>query len=1035
MSKRTLPLIFAVFFATAPAVDVKYIIFKLDDVQAHWPYVVSSWTNVANTFISNGLHASFGLIGDDTELYGETYPEWWAWYQHCESNGIQFWNHTFNHTDLTAMSAKGQWWQLARSQNMVRRKTGSNLSGYGAPNNLINGDSMSVVRDMDNNDYWFFGNTNSNKKVLLRFGDMEYPTLVPQYAAFISNWPKTLSNASNANADYLVFQGHPGSWDTNRFTNFLNVLSFLTNQGYQFVTPLEYMHLKTQGLSILTPLAETSVIPGQAVAGTLTGSNVSWSVDLWDGNTSQNLASGTGTNYSFAVPASVNISNRVRVNANSVDFTRSRTFTIAPLSTNDLIQSASLSAGSASPGYEPALALDRSLGSGWSPSGALPQNLTADFGSLKQVGSAHLVWKAGHHADEWSLLGSQDGSSWFVLATNDIGWGGAEYVPFSATNLRYLRLSVGRSIRADGRVELSEFFAFSTGAATHLETNLIAPEADAQVHSSYPNSNFGGKTTMEVLSPNGRHAYIRFALGSNTRPVTRATLYLYPNQGYQIDALHTLKLVTNNNWDELAVTWSNRPALNQTLGVQAPFYYRSAFDVTSVVTQAMAGDNKITFAICGTNGTYMNYISREETNYGGLRAPALELGYEPIAPATSNMSLSVQITNPTGPLNPGAYPATQAIQAAVFATNLAVTQVVFSVGGLVVGADTNAQDGFSALWGISSNGSYTLSAVAYGSGGLAATNQLVVNVALTALTNLVVAITNPAGALHPVSFPYSVTAGAAVWATNCTATQMAFSVDGNAIGQDTNGADGFGVIWNIFSNGTYTLRALATGTGGTAATNTLSISVSQTAQLPSGHLTNAAAILNPVKRQVALAFSMVSSGFTAPTPTLSFRYRVMGQANWVIIPGGEITAPAAATWAGAQTNIWAPGSGVDLSKQVEVEIAASAEGIALAPAVAGNIDLNRFFRLAENLDKATAVGSPFRGDSEGITFVNLTPDTTLTLMSTSGQVIKTLPAPGAPARALWDVTDRQGRPVPPGVYICLLKSGGESRMIRVLVTQ
>ena len=62
--------------------------------------------------------------------------------------------------------------------------------------------------------------------------------------------------------------------------------------------------------------------------------------------------------------------------------------------------------------------------------------------------------------------------------------------------------------------------------------------------------------------------------------------------------------------------------------------------------------------------------------------------------------------------------------------------------------------------------------------------------------------------------------------------------------------------------------------------------------------------------------------------------------------------------------------------------------------------------------------------------------TTLTIYSVTGQVIRTLVdqsmMPGR-YQATWTGTDRQGREVASGVYVAMLRSGGQSRVMRMVL--
>ncbi|MBI4979192.1 MAG: discoidin domain-containing protein [Spirochaetes bacterium] len=629
---------------------IKYIIFKLDDFNTAY-----LWNDLASNLISNNIHASFGFVGSNSESYAATRPWFWDWVTNIRSNGIEIWNHSYDHGDMSALDEHGQFRVMARNQNIIRRYAGLTLAAYGAPGNYLNSDSYDALQDVDAVDTMFFGVTNSAKRSFLRCGEMESPTLVPNYDYFISNWSRTVSNVSNAGADYLILQGHPGSWGTgSRLTNFQYILGFLTNMGFTFVTPSEYVQIKTGGLSISNPTPETVFAPGATVSGSIIGTNPTWSVDLLSGTTIQNLASGSGSSFSAVLPVAIGISNRVRITARSQGFSRCQTHAVAPIGTNDLAATATMSSDSQTAGYEAAKAVDRSLATAWKPSGALPQSITADFGAERLVAGAYIAWKPDRFADFWKMSVSTDGSNWFTIVSNDTGIGGGESFRCAPTNARYIRLTAIRAVNTNNPVELSEFFALESDAPyTNMNTNLIVAEADTYASFTYQASNYGAKTSMIVQNVNGNQGFLRFNVGiTNTSSLARARLFVYPTGAFT-DATNTLFSVADNTWDEMTVTWTNKPVYGTYIGAANANAYRLEYDVTAAVSNAMGADGKVSFALISSNSVWVTHNTRDLTNYGGARAPAIELSFAAgVIPAPTNTNapstnLSLAITNPS----------------------------------------------------------------------------------------------------------------------------------------------------------------------------------------------------------------------------------------------------------------------------------------------------------------------------------------------------------------------------------------------------
>jgi len=1034
MLKRTL-LLSALLAQLLSPVGLKYVIFKLDDIGGKPGF--GYWNSVATTLISNQIHASFGVIGEQAELYGDSFG-FWPWFSNALTNHIQFWDHTYSHTDCTVLDAAGQWWQHARNLNLIRRKTGTTLSGYGAPGNTLNGDTVGVVDGLDDCDFWFFGKSNTLKKNLLRLGEMEFPTLVPNYTNFLTNWVKALTNASNAGADYLVLQGHPGSWNLDRWTNFQAILGFLTNQGLSFVTPSEYIEIKTAGMGISNLAPETVFAPGDTVSGQVTGSNAAWSVDLLEGTNLQNLASGSGASFSASLPAVCKITNRVRVTVRSQGFTHCQTHSIVPIGSNDLASSATPTATSQTAGFEAAKALDRSLASAWRPSGALPQSLTLDFGATKILASAYLAWKPNLHADLWQLYGSLDGSSWFVVASNDIGGGGGEFVRLAPSNARYLRLTASRSINPNGAVELAECFAFELlSAYTNLSPSLILAEADASIRSANPNSNFGTNTYLEVQNTTGPLALVRFDLGTNqAASLARAKLYLYPVAGGTgASTTNIAKWVADNTWDETNVTWNLRPALGSTFGTADPFGFRVEFDVTPAVTNAMASGGKVSFAVCGTNSAYVRYTSREEPGYGGTRGPTLELSYERgvISPATNT-----NLTGPTASFT-RAPSGSFAVGTPVVFSNLstagsaAITNWSWDFGngaasnwasnlGLTAAVYTNSGNFTARLTVLDANGLSNTVTV----GPFSATNLAVAptNAVPEAPTNLVAAELSSASVRLSWSHPAPAAARFNVYrsldATNFLPLATAAS---NVLEFQDSGLVPFT---------RYTYRVTATNDIGESAP----CAVAAITPARRATLTRAVATVDALQNRVAITVRLEKN--CPEAAALSFRLASASTGSWIDLGAGDVEGAVsigAGKGAEAASNAWRVPTGFDVSRKVDLMVCASLPGTNAAAVIVSNVDLGLLFRLCGDLALACAVNSPWRGQSEGITFVNLTRETTARIYSVSGSLVaelKTTDA-GAGDRLTWKLASGE-KTVTPGIYLAVLRSGEKDlKRLKVMV--
>jgi hypothetical protein len=207
---------------------------------------------------------------------------------------------------------------------------------------------------------------------------------------------------------------------------------------------------------------------------------------------------------------------------------------------------------------------------------------------------------------------------------------------------------------------------------------------------------------------------------------------------------------------------------------------------------------------------------------GGSSYWIVERGVDNGADPNENDGKVYEVAAPTGD-NPPSVALTEPADGATVAGALAlrataeddqgVSQVQFLVDGTGNRTDTTGADGWSTTWNSASvaDGTHTLSVVATDTAGQTAGDAAGVTVDNVDAPPTA-AITSPlAGA---------VVAGTTTIQADATddrgVTQVQFLVDGAGIGTDTNGADGWSTSWDstTVADGTHTLRAVATDTGG-----------------------------------------------------------------------------------------------------------------------------------------------------------------------------------------------------------------------------
>lgn len=183
-------------------------------------------------------------------------------------------------------------------------------------------------------------------------------------------------------------------------------------------------------------------------------------------------------------------------------------------------------------------------------------------------------------------------------------------------------------------------------------------EADAYVHESNPNNNYG---TAEVLvtKGEGRYAYLKFDLNSIPGSIVSATLRIYQRTGFR--DLRTVYDVEDDSWTENSITWNNKPAYyNERASVTTTSTW-SEWDISSYAAQEFKGDKIITVAVKdpANSGTGIDFRSKE---FGPDFAPELVVEYssEPLSVKKTELPIDLypnpvsdELTVSLGNLNDG----------------------------------------------------------------------------------------------------------------------------------------------------------------------------------------------------------------------------------------------------------------------------------------------------------------------------------------------------------------------------------------------
>ena len=222
------------------------IILKADDLIYSSGYIIPlGFQRFIDYVEQKKIMASIGIIGNSLEIDNDDY--FTILRDIINDGSIEFWNHGFDHK-LNGVNQNGEtyheFWNtsyeyqkehLEKTQDLAREKLGISLRAFGAPGNNHDSVTLDVINGNDEIKIWFYGNPESNKLILERHYNIEFPTSFPDYEEFVDNYPN--------DEEYLALQIHPNVWDDERFDQFNLIVDYLIQQRVAFVTPYQFYRL------------------------------------------------------------------------------------------------------------------------------------------------------------------------------------------------------------------------------------------------------------------------------------------------------------------------------------------------------------------------------------------------------------------------------------------------------------------------------------------------------------------------------------------------------------------------------------------------------------------------------------------------------------------------------------------------------------------------------------------------------------------------------------------------------------------------
>lgn len=242
----------------------RYVILKLDDVVSEGENQIVSerWQRVTRFVQEKKIKAAYGVIGYSLEKDNLPY---FNWIRDLYKGGlIEFWNHGYIQRKAEdpqgefELEYDSQLRSLRLTDSLAKVKLGITLTTWGPHWSATNEYTDKALAQIPSIEMTFGYPPHSDhfKGIILpELIDMEYPVHNPNFIEFKAAYDKL------GNIPFLSYlQGHPNSWDEERWSNFVNIVNFLLNEGFEFITPEEYRSMikNTADKDLYTRLLNTN---------------------------------------------------------------------------------------------------------------------------------------------------------------------------------------------------------------------------------------------------------------------------------------------------------------------------------------------------------------------------------------------------------------------------------------------------------------------------------------------------------------------------------------------------------------------------------------------------------------------------------------------------------------------------------------------------------------------------------------------------------------------------------------------------------
>ncbi len=217
------------------------IILKLDDLSVK--NGVCAFAPAMDYLVQKQLKAGLGIIAgrNDSSALKTLRP----YLQATNPKGeklIEIWHHGLDHskTEFKDSTYAYQKLHFEQADKMIQKLLGIQMHTFGTPYNASDSVTNKVLSENSNYRVFMY----SSRKPALSNGilyldnrvNIENGTGNPDFNLFMENYTKNKDKYT----DYMVLQGHPNMWTSEKLEQFNKIIRFLVSEGCEFVLPYEY---------------------------------------------------------------------------------------------------------------------------------------------------------------------------------------------------------------------------------------------------------------------------------------------------------------------------------------------------------------------------------------------------------------------------------------------------------------------------------------------------------------------------------------------------------------------------------------------------------------------------------------------------------------------------------------------------------------------------------------------------------------------------------------------------------------------------